>query len=91
MRYLVRDREGRELTVPSLADLAALHRQGFLGDEDLVRRETSDRWERVADLAALGATRGRRRARDLRWVVAVLFAAVTLVAALALLRLARGP
>ncbi|MBK9517315.1 MAG: hypothetical protein IPO09_08185 [Anaeromyxobacter sp.] len=91
MRYLVRDRDGRELTVPSLADLAALHRQGFLGDEDLVRRETSARWERVADLAALGATRGRQRTRDLRWVVAVLFAAVTLVAALALLRLARGP
>lgn len=89
MRYLVRDAEGRELTVPSLADLARLHRQGFLADDDLVRRETTGRWERVADLAlAAPAARGRPR-RGARWLL-VAFAAVALVAALALLRAARA-
>ena len=51
MRYLVRDAEGRELTVPSLADLHALYDQGFLDDDDLVRQEQG---------GALGA--GRRHA-----------------------------
>ncbi len=89
MRYLVRDAEGRELTVPSLADLARLHRQGFLADDDLVRRETTGRWERVADLAlAAPAGRGRPR-RGARWLL-VAFAAVALLAALALLRAARA-
>ena len=88
MRYLVRDAEGRELTVPSLADLARLHRQGFLADDDLVRRETTGRWERVADLA-LAAPAARRRRRGARWLL-VAFAAVALLAALALLRAARA-
>lgn len=90
MRYLVRDAEGRELTVPSLADLARLHRLGFLADDDLVRRETAERWERVADLA-LAAPPSRRRPRDLRRWLLVAFAAVALAAALALLRASRLP
>jgi hypothetical protein len=82
-RYLVRDRDGRELTVPSLADLAALHRAGFLGDDDLVRQERSERWVRAGDMAAL---RGRRDRRvDRRWVWSVLAAAVLLAGALAMI------
>jgi hypothetical protein len=87
MRYLVRDREGRELTVPSLADLAALHRSGFLGDDDLVRQERGIRWVRAGDMPALAGRRERRR--DLRWIWTVLAAAVLLVAALAMLRAGR--
>jgi hypothetical protein len=87
MRYVVRDQAGRELTVPSLGDLASLYRQGFLGPDDLVRRETSQRWTRAGDLPGLGEARGRRR--DLRWILPVLFAAVALVAAVALLSASR--
>jgi hypothetical protein len=83
MRYLVRDPEGRELTVPTLADLAALHRAGFLGEEDLVRQERSERWVRAADMPALHGQREDRR--SWRWVWAVLGAAVLLVGALAMI------
>lgn len=87
MRYLVKDQHGRELTVPSLADLAALHASGFLADDDLVRQERGTRWVRAGDLAALSVRRERRR--DRRWVFTVLVAAVLLVAAVAMLRLGR--
>jgi len=80
---VVRNREGRELTVPSLQVLHGLYRQGFLSDEDEVRQESSTRWVRLGEMAALAGERHRRR--DPRWVVTVLFAAVALVAAVALL------
>jgi hypothetical protein len=88
LRYRIRDADGRELTVPSLADLAALHRQGFVAEDDLVRQETAERWVRAGELLGQ-ADRGRRR-RDHRWVWSVLFAAVMLAAALALALAARG-
>ena len=53
MRYFVRNAEGQELVVPSLADLHALYDQGFLADEDLVRAETADRWIRAGAMPAL--------------------------------------
>jgi hypothetical protein len=87
VRYHVRDREGRELTVPTLADLAALHRQGFLGDEDEVRKESSPEW---VPAAALLASSARRRRRDRRWVWAVLTGALALTVALALIAAARS-
>jgi len=83
MRYRIRDREGRELTVPSLADLAALRRHGLLDDDDEVRQETASRWVRAADMTALSGPRERRR--EARHVWTILFAAVALAAALALL------
>ncbi len=86
-RYQVRDREGRELTVPSLADLHALYDQGFLGDDDLVRQETAECWERAGEMPALAGARHRRGGP--RWVLTVLAAAVALVAALAMLRAGR--
>ncbi len=86
-RYLVRDREGRELTVPSLADLAALHATGFLSDDDLVRQERATRWVRAGELPALSARRERRA--DRRWLWSVLGAAVLLVAALAMIMAGR--
>jgi hypothetical protein len=86
-RYLVRDRDGRELTVPSLAELATLHRSGFLADDDLVRQERAQRWVRAGDLPALHGQRLARR--EWRWVWAVLLGAALVVGALALL-LRRG-
>jgi len=83
MRYVVRNQEGRELVVPSLESLHGLYRQGFLSDEDEVRQESSTRWVKAGEMAALAGERGRRR--DPRWVVTVLMAAVALVAAVALL------
>jgi hypothetical protein len=83
MRYLVRDTRGRELTVPSLEVLHALYHQGFLGDDDQVRRENDDRWVRAGAMPALEGSRHRRAGP--RWVLTVLAAAVALVAALGLL------
>ena len=86
-RYLVRDHDGRELTVPSLADLAMLHRAGFLSDDDLVRQERSERWVRAGDMPALHGQRQDRQGR--RWVWTVLLAAVLLVGALAMIQAGR--
>jgi hypothetical protein len=82
-RYQVRDAEGRQLTVPSLQDLHALYDQGFLGDEDLVRQEQAERWERAGDMPALAGARQRRG--GLRWIMTVLAAAVALAAAIGLM------
>jgi hypothetical protein len=83
MRYLVRDGEGRELTVPSLADLHALYDQGFLAEDDLVRQEKAERWVRAGEMPALAGARHRRGAP--RWILTVLAAAVALAAAVGLL------
>lgn len=88
MRYLVRDAQGNELTVPSLETLHALYDQGFLGDDDLVRKVSSERWVRAGSMPALHGA--RRRKRDPRVVMAILFAAVALAAAIALLLAARA-
>jgi hypothetical protein len=82
-RYQVRDTAGRELTVPSLADLHALYDQGFLGDDDLVKQEQAERWERAGAMPALAGSRHRKGGP--RWVVTVLLAAVLLAAAIGLL------
>ncbi len=90
MRYLVRDRDGRELTVPSLPDLAALHRAGFLAEDDLVRQERSERWVRAGDMPALHGQRQDRR--SWRWIWSVLVVAALLVGAVAMILAGRpGP
>jgi hypothetical protein len=86
-RYLVKDRDGRELTVPSLGDLAALHASGFLGDDDLVRQERATRWVRAGDMPALRRREDRRR--DRRWVWLVLLLAALLAGALAIIQAGR--
>jgi len=88
MRYQVRDVEGRELTVPSLEVLHTLYDQGFLGDDDLVRREKDDRWVRAGAMPALDGTRHRRAGS--RWILTVLAAAVALAAALGILLAGRS-
>jgi hypothetical protein len=75
VRYFVRNREGEELVVPSLGDLHALYDQGFLGDDDLVRSERSDRWMRAGAMPALHGVRLRRSDPRKLWML-VLAAAV---------------
>ncbi len=60
MRYHVRNAQGDELLVPSLTVLHDLYVHGFLGDDDLVRSETSARWIRAGSLPALHGVRERR-------------------------------
>jgi hypothetical protein len=83
MRYQVRDTEGRELTVPSLQVRHALYDQGFLGDDDLVRRERDEAWLRAGAMPALEGSRHRRAGP--RWIFTVLAAAVALAAAIGIL------
>ena len=60
MRYHVKNSQGEELVVPSLDDLHDLYAHGFLGDDDLVRSDTSERWIRVGSMRALQGVRDRR-------------------------------
>jgi hypothetical protein len=83
MTYRVRNAEGEELVVPSLAVLHDLYDHGFLSDGDLVRAESAEQWVRAGAHPALHGVRERKR--DPRAVAALLFAAVALVAAIALL------
>jgi hypothetical protein len=83
VRYFVKNAEGQELVCPSLADLHALYAQGFLGDEDLVRAESSQRWVPAGRLPALHGVRETRR--DPRQMALLLAAALVLGLALVLL------
>lgn len=83
MRYRVRSPQGEELVVPSLADLVRLYEGGFLGDEDLVRSETSSAWVRAGAMPALHGARERRR--DSRRIALLLAALVALAAGIGVL------
>ncbi len=83
MRYFIRSADGRELVCPTLADLHSLYQQGFLGDDDLVRPENSDRWVRAGVMPALHGAREQRR--DPRKVMALLAAIAVVVMGLAIL------
>ena len=83
MRYRVRNDQGEELVVPSLAALHDLYAHGFLGDDDLVRAETATRWVRAGSLPALHGVRERRR--DPRTVALLVLAMAALAGGLALL------
>jgi hypothetical protein len=84
-RYVVKNRAGEELVVPSLDDLHALYAHGFLADEDLVRQERSQAWVRAGDLPALHGV--RELERDPRKVVSlVATVAVVVVLLVGLLR-----
>ncbi len=86
VRYRVRNRDGDELIVPSLADLVALYQGGFLEDDDLVRQENATVWTRCGAMGALHGVRERRR-DSLR--TALLLAAVVVFAVALGLLLAR--
>lgn len=46
---------GGELVFPSFMDFQQMYRLKFVSPDDLVRRETSDRWIRAGDLPELRA------------------------------------
>jgi hypothetical protein len=83
MRYHVRNARGEELVVPSLPVLHDLYAHGFLGDDDLVRPETSARWVRAGSLPALHGVREWRA--EPRKVALLVAAAAALAGAVALL------
>ncbi len=83
MRYVIRNPEGKELVCPSLADLHSLYSQGFVGDDDLVRAENSDRWVKAGAMPALRGVRETKR--DPRKMMMLLLAAAALVLAFVLL------
>jgi hypothetical protein len=83
LRYRVRSPDGEELTVPSLPDLVRLYEGGFLGDEDLVRSETSTLWVRAGAMDALHGVRERRL--DPRRMGLLLIAVVALAVGIGLL------
>lgn len=87
MRYFVKDSSGRELVVPSLADLHALYTHGFLGDDDQVRAETSERWVRAGAMQALQGVREGRAESPHK--VGVLIGAIILLATAVGIMLAR--
>lgn len=74
MKIYVRHGDG-ELMFPSFRDFQAMYRLKFVAPDDLVRRETSDRWVRAADLPELRAMRLYERDDTRRFgrLVAVLF------------------
>jgi len=44
---------GKELVFPSFRDFQSMYRLKFVGPDDLVRRENSERWVRAGDLPEL--------------------------------------
>lgn len=52
MKFYVRHGE-KELTFPTMQELQTMYRLKFIAPEDLVRRETSDRWVPAGDLPEL--------------------------------------
>jgi hypothetical protein len=84
MRYVVKNAQGEQLTVPSLEVLHELYTHGFLGDDDLVRSETSSRWIRAGKLSAFQGVRYRRKDPRKMWMLVAVAMAVAVVVALLL-------
>lgn len=86
MKITVRH-EGHELVFPSFRDFAAMYQMKFVGPEDLVRREGSERWIKAGDMPELRAiylyeTERRRTARLFTgavWLMLAFFACAILV------------
>jgi len=86
---------GGELTFPSFRDFQSMYRLRFVSPDDLVRRETSSRWVRAADLPELRVLelgrRGRGRGTLRLLLLALLLAFVTATAVRLLTRPDRTP
>lgn len=54
MKITVRH-EGRDLEFPSFRDFAAMYQAHFVGPDDLVRREGSERWVKAGEMPELRA------------------------------------
>ena len=82
MRVYVRHGE-RELMFPSFKEFQAMYRLKFIAPDDLVRRETSERWLRAGDLPELrGVVEAGRIGRQFTlamWLMVGLFALVIII------------
>jgi hypothetical protein len=81
MKVYVRHGDG-ELMFPSFKEFQAMYRLKFIAPDDLVRRETSERWLRAGDLPELrGVVEAGRMGRQftlLMWLLVGFFALVIL-------------
>ena len=72
MKFYVRH-EGQELMFPSFKDFQSMYRMKFIGEDDLVRRESSERWVRVGDLPELRSIhlydRNQRSFTQIMWLM----------------------
>ena len=50
MRYHIRTQDGDELVVPDGTHLVMLFRQKFLGPEDEIRKEGSQKWRKMGEI-----------------------------------------
>jgi hypothetical protein len=78
VRYHVRNQQGEELVVPSLADLHCLYTHGFIDDEDYVRADNAERWVKAGRMPALAGVRVRQR--EPGRLLALILAAIAFVA-----------
>ena len=83
MKFYVRH-DGRELMFPSFKDFQSMYRLKFVGPDDLVRRESSERWVRVGDMPELRLTHSQTYGLGLRftqfmWLIVGVFALLILV------------
>jgi hypothetical protein len=78
MKFYVRHADN-ELMFPSFKDFQTMYRLKFVGPDDMVRRENSDRWTRVGDLPELRLTHSQTYGAGLRftqgtWLLVGVFA-----------------
>jgi len=80
-KFYVRS-EGRELAVGSMAELRTLYRRQFISDDDEIRREGSDRWQKAGAFPDLRSARPRPyvHGNEFVWlVIAIAVASLVLV------------
>jgi hypothetical protein len=82
MKYHVRNEYG-ELVVSSLRELQKLYGCQFIGDDDEIRREGTERWIRAAEMPTLKVVKPQPwlRGHEFAWL-AVAICAGTLILAL---------
>ncbi len=73
MKFQIRTRDG-ELTVGSYAELRVLYQRQFVGDDDEVRREGSDRWVKAGTMPDLQAIKPKPwlHGFEFAWLVAAI-------------------
>lgn len=78
MKIYVRHEEG-ELVFPSFMDFQNMYRLRFVSPDDMVRRETSDRWIRAGDLPELRAMHLYGRSGRVRHITTAMWLLVGLL------------
>lgn len=90
MKIFVRHGDG-ELMFPSFRDFQTMYRLKFVGPDDLVRRENSDRWIPARNLPELRAIHLYDRDGTRPWIKAALWLMLAAFAVAVLLQLVLAP